>query len=64
SFLSIKKALTGSGRQMTLVANRSAATGHADVAWAVMNALEAAPIADSTDQQIQGARKARIKVFS
>lgn len=64
SFLSIKKALTGSGRQMTLVANRSAATGHADVAWAVMNALEAAPIADSTDQQIQGARKSRIKVFS
>ena len=64
SFISIKKALTSSGSQMTLVAGRSAETGHADVAWAIMNALEAAPIVDTTDINQQGAQRARIRVFS
>lgn len=63
SFLSIKKALTGSGGQMTLIAGRSAETGHADVAWAIMNALERAPIVDSTDTTTQGASRSRIRVF-
>ena len=63
SFLSIKKALTGSGGQMTLIASRSAETGHADVAWAIMNALERAPIVDSTDTTTQGASRSRIRVF-
>lgn len=40
---------------MTLVASRSAETGHADVAWAIMNALEAALIVDTTDINQQGA---------
>lgn len=63
SFLSIKKALTGCGGQMTLIAGRSAETGHADVAWAIMNALERAPIVDSTDTTTQGASRSRIRVF-
>lgn len=63
SFLSIKKAMTSSGRAMTLVANRSAETGHADIAWAIMNALERAPIADTTDPNQTGARKSRVRVI-
>ncbi|WP_420822351.1 terminase large subunit domain-containing protein [Sphingomonas aracearum] len=37
SFLSIKKALTGSGRAVTFKASRSEDTGHADLAWAAMH---------------------------
>ena len=55
--------MTSSGRAMTLVANRSAETGHADIAWAIMNALERAPIADTTDPNQTGARKSRVRVI-
>lgn len=37
SFLSIKKALTGSGRAVTFKASRSEDVGHADLAWATMH---------------------------
>jgi len=37
SFLSIKKALTGSGRAVTFKATRTEETGHADLAWAAMH---------------------------
>ncbi|VXC90877.1 terminase large subunit domain-containing protein [Sphingomonas sp. 8AM] len=37
SFLSIKKALTGSGRAITFKASRSEDVGHADLAWAAMH---------------------------
>ncbi len=37
AFLSIKKALTGSGRAITFKASRSEETGHADLAWATMH---------------------------
>ncbi len=37
SFLSIKKALTGSGRAVTFKASRSEEVGHADLAWATMH---------------------------
>jgi hypothetical protein len=37
SFLSIKKALTGSGRAITFKATRTEETGHADLAWAAMH---------------------------
>lgn len=64
SFLSIKKSLTGSGGQMTLIASRSMETGHADKAWAIMNALERAPIVDTTDPSSTGAQRSRIRVFT
>lgn len=63
SFLSIKKALTSGQGAKTLVTTRSAETGHGDVAWAIMNGLENAPIIDITDGAINGARKQRIRVF-
>jgi len=62
SFLSIKKALTGSQKQMTLVASRSKETSHADSAWAIMHALERAPVADNLNPVNSG--KSRIKVYS
>jgi uncharacterized protein YjcR len=37
SFLSIKKALTSSGRAVTFKASRTEAVGHADLAWAAMH---------------------------
>ncbi len=62
SFLSIKQALTGSQKQMTLVASRSKETSHADMAWAIMHALERAPIADNLNPANGGA--GRVKVLS
>lgn len=64
SFLSIKKALTGGGGNKTLVTARSAETGHGDIAWAVMNGLEKAPIIHVPDPSHQGARQSRIRVFN
>jgi uncharacterized protein YjcR len=37
AFLSIKKALTGSGKAITFKASRNEETGHADLAWAAMH---------------------------
>jgi len=37
AFLSIKKALTGSGRAITFKASRTDEVGHADLAWAAMH---------------------------
>lgn len=61
AFIAIKQALTGSQRQMTFVSSRSKEVGHSDIAWAVMNALEKAPLA-STDQINDGVHKSRIRV--
>jgi uncharacterized protein YjcR len=61
AFIAIKQALTGSQRQMTFISSRSKETGHSDVAWAIMNALEKAPLA-STDQINDGVNKSRIGV--
>ncbi|PUE20367.1 terminase family protein [Limnohabitans sp. WS1] len=44
AFMSIKKTLTDSGRQMTYTAGRNKTTGHADLAWAVMHALAYEPL--------------------
>jgi uncharacterized protein YjcR len=44
SFMAIRKVMTGSGDQVTYKAKRSAGIGHADVAWAIMNALDREPI--------------------
>lgn len=46
AFLSIKKTATASGRQATFQAGRTKETGHADIAWALMHALD---ILDYTD---------------
>lgn len=44
SFMAIRRAMTGSGRQMTYEAGRTEETGHADLAWAVMHALDNEPL--------------------
>lgn len=43
AFLTIKRGATGSG-QITYSASRTDATGHADIAWAVMHALAHEPL--------------------
>lgn len=48
SFMAIRKTLTPSGRQVKYTAGRSAAIGHADLAWATMNALINEPLEGMT----------------
>ena len=43
AFLTIRQGTTDSG-QITYSASRTSSTGHADVAWAIMHALEAKPL--------------------
>ena len=40
AFLAIRQTATPSGRQATFAASRSESTGHADLAWATMHALD------------------------
>ena len=47
SFMAIRKTLTDSGRQVKYTAGRSEETGHADLAWALMNALINEPLEGS-----------------
>lgn len=44
SFMAIKREVTGSGRGVTYAAGRSNDAGHADLAWATMNALDLEPL--------------------
>ncbi|MEQ9133320.1 MAG: terminase family protein [Salinisphaeraceae bacterium] len=44
SFMAIRKTLTASGAQFTYKAGRNAQTGHAELAWAVMHALQHEPL--------------------
>ncbi len=44
SFMAIRKAVTDGGRQATYEAGRSEETGHADLAWAIMHALDNEPL--------------------
>ena len=44
AFLSIKKALTTSGRSVTFKASRSEEVGHADLAWALMHIMINEPL--------------------
>lgn len=44
AFMSIKRGLTKSTQQVTYVAGRRAGTGHADLAWATMQALSNEPL--------------------
>lgn len=52
SFMSIRKAMTASGRQFTFEASRSEETSHADMAWACLHALYNEPLegASATNQ--------------
>jgi len=49
AFLSIRQTMTATGRQMTFQASRSETTGHADVAWAIMHALDRVAFTDFDD---------------
>ncbi len=44
AFMSIRQTLTASGRQVTYQANRNETTGHADLAWACLHALDHEPL--------------------
>lgn len=44
AFLAIKRTMTASGRSVTYDAGRSEETGHADLAWACMHALDNEPL--------------------
>lgn len=44
AFLAIRKTLTASGRNVTFEAGRNEETGHADLAWACMHALDNEPL--------------------
>jgi hypothetical protein len=44
SFVSIKKTLTTSGRNVTFKAGRGGGDGHADIAWAIMHILNNEPL--------------------
>ena len=47
ALLMIKRAMTAGGGQMTYKAGRSDESGHADLAWGLMHALNKAPLHDS-----------------
>jgi len=49
AFLAIRQTMTPTGRQMTFQASRSDTTGHADVAWAIMHALDRVDFRDFED---------------
>ncbi|MBB5447096.1 MULTISPECIES: terminase large subunit domain-containing protein [unclassified Paraburkholderia] len=54
SFMSIRRSMTASGTRLTYTAPRSEDTGHADLAWACLHALDNEPL--------EGAQRARSTV--
>ena len=60
AFIAIKKQITNGGGRMTFVSKRSAETGHSDVAWAIMHAIDNAPLAST--ESVTAATKSRISV--
>ncbi|WP_142847096.1 terminase large subunit domain-containing protein [Telmatospirillum sp. J64-1] len=54
AFMSIKKTQTPSGRQATFIAARGRETGHADVAWAVMHAIDRLSFTDFDNDNLPG----------
>ncbi|MGI4815409.1 MAG: terminase ATPase subunit family protein [Janthinobacterium lividum] len=46
AFMAIKQGMTASGRQSTYRADRNEETGHADLAWACLHAIDREPLAD------------------
>ena len=49
AFMGIKRVMTMSGRQATFAAGRTEETGHADLAWACMHALDNEPLEGMTE---------------
>ncbi|KWC22766.1 terminase [Burkholderia ubonensis] len=45
AFMAIKQTMTASGRQATYTADRNEETGHADLAWACLHAIDHEPLA-------------------
>ena len=58
SFMGIKRMMTASGQQATFGAGRTAQTGHADLAWACMHALDFEPL-----EGITGASQSSMEIF-
>jgi len=50
ALLAIRRTTTASGNAVTFAAARSAQSGHADLGWALMHALEAQPLRAISDQ--------------
>lgn len=50
AFMSIRRTLTASGRNITFEASRTEETGHADLAWACMHALDNEPLEGLTTE--------------
>ncbi len=49
SFMAIRKTITAGGMKMTFNAGRNSTTGHADLAWATMHALDKDPLDAGTN---------------
>lgn len=62
AFLTIHQAPTASGRAVSYRAHRTASTGHADLAWALMHALINDPL-DSIEQAGSGRKRGRIQIL-
>ncbi|MNV13863.1 Terminase-like family protein [compost metagenome] len=58
SFMAIRKTITASGRQVTYGAGRTEETGHADLAWACMHALDFEPL-----EGANGARRSTVEIY-
>lgn len=58
SMMAIRKTMTASGRSVTYDAGRAKETGHADLAWALMHALDYEPLEGAT-----GARQGIVEMY-
>lgn len=58
SLMSIRKTMTASGKSVTYDAGRAADTGHADLAWALMHALDFEPLEGAT-----GANQGLVEIY-
>lgn len=56
ALMAIRPALTGSGRGVTYIARRNGQVGHADIAWAILNALSNEPLDAGTAHEGAGGR--------
>lgn len=63
SFMAIRKTTTASGRHVTFIAGRNGTTGHADLAWAVMHALDKAPLEIDLDGTASGTGGSMMEIY-
>ncbi len=56
ALMAIRPALTGSQRGVTYIAKRNGQVGHADIAWALLNALSNEPMDAGTAHEQRGGR--------